>query len=346
MAQLGFFSRSVIASMRDWSGVPSHSPEMVEFRRGQDERRRWGLKRRHALKLCRLHGCSRLCGELGLHDSTERIPPLVWDEEVSWVRRPCRPVEQAMAASGSGGVPQAAPEGPVEADPVAQVTTRAEQAVRVELVAEAEQTVRVELVAEAEQAVRVELVAEAEQAVRVELVAEAEQAVRGELVAEAQQAARVELAIRAERAVLVEPAAETEQIVRLEPAAEAQQAVRYEPVIRAEQAVRGELVAEARQAARAEPAIRAEVGVRAEPTDEAEAAAWFGSTVRAEVVRVDAVTSNRPEGQAEVAARAESSGLGGFFRVARRCRSGRSRSDGSHGYNGSVQLWKHTSWKW
>ncbi|MFF5076318.1 hypothetical protein ACFY36_04655 [Actinoplanes sp. NPDC000266] len=68
-------------------GVPSHSPEMLAFRRDAAERRRRGLKRRHALKLCRLHGCSRLRGELGLPDPTERIPPLVWDDEVSWVRR-------------------------------------------------------------------------------------------------------------------------------------------------------------------------------------------------------------------------------------------------------------------
>ncbi|MFF5076739.1 hypothetical protein ACFY36_06790 [Actinoplanes sp. NPDC000266] len=234
MAQLGFFSRSVIASMRDWSGVPSHSPEMVEFRRGQDERRRWGLKRRHALKLCRLHGCSRLCGELGLHDSTERIPPLVWDDEISWVRRP-------MTASRPDGVPQTSqascPKRPVEADTV----------------------------------------------------------------------------------------------VRAEPAAQAGQAVRTEPATQAEQAVRTEPATQAEQAVRIEPATPPEAEVRAEPAVEAETARRPESTVRGEVVvRIEAMTPRRPKGPAKVAARAESTGLSGFSRVARERRSGHSISGASH----------------
>jgi len=50
----------------------------------------WGLARRHALKLCRSHGCSAECAAVGLHDDAE-VPPLIWPAGVTRERPPSGP---------------------------------------------------------------------------------------------------------------------------------------------------------------------------------------------------------------------------------------------------------------
>jgi hypothetical protein len=135
MTQLELFPRQVINALRDKSKDRRWSPERDEFRRDCARRRKWGLKRRHAEKLCRLHGCSRRCMEVGIHDPVERIPPLIWDAEATCTQRPSRPVdgggeprdgassparlaETAMRTEdfepGAGGAGRA--EGPVQAE--------------------------------------------------------------------------------------------------------------------------------------------------------------------------------------------------------------------------------------
>src|SRR4051794_9862317 len=68
MRQLEFFTRTEVAAMRDRTKARNYWAGREEFRRDHERHRRWGLLRRHARKLCRSHGCSRACGELGLHD--------------------------------------------------------------------------------------------------------------------------------------------------------------------------------------------------------------------------------------------------------------------------------------
>ncbi|MBB3097992.1 hypothetical protein FHR83_005677 [Actinoplanes campanulatus] len=55
MGQGSLFSRAQTAEMRDPSKARNHSPEREEFRRMQQRRRAFGLERRHAEKLRRLH---------------------------------------------------------------------------------------------------------------------------------------------------------------------------------------------------------------------------------------------------------------------------------------------------
>lgn len=55
MSQLSFFSRSETAAMRDRTKSRNYSPSHDEFRREHKRRRDWGLQRRHAEKLRRLH---------------------------------------------------------------------------------------------------------------------------------------------------------------------------------------------------------------------------------------------------------------------------------------------------
>ncbi len=86
--QLQLFTRPVTVAMRDRTRWRNYSLEKEEFRVDHARRRRWGLRRRHARKLCRLHGCSRECGEVGLHDYAEPIPPLIWPAEATLTRRP------------------------------------------------------------------------------------------------------------------------------------------------------------------------------------------------------------------------------------------------------------------
>jgi hypothetical protein len=82
--------------MRDPSKGRNYSPEKAAFRRDHERRRRHGLVRRHAEKLCRLHGCSSKCAEAGLHDQVERIPPLIWGAEFT-LQRPPRPAANQVA---------------------------------------------------------------------------------------------------------------------------------------------------------------------------------------------------------------------------------------------------------
>jgi hypothetical protein len=88
MAQLELFPKATIAALRDWSKDRRRWPGRDDFRRDCARRRKWGLKRRHAEKLCRLNGCSRRCMEVGIHDPVERVPPLIWDAEVTCTERP------------------------------------------------------------------------------------------------------------------------------------------------------------------------------------------------------------------------------------------------------------------
>ena len=55
MRQLSLFDRATTASMRDRTRSRNYSPERDEFRREHERRRYWGLQRRHAEKLRRLH---------------------------------------------------------------------------------------------------------------------------------------------------------------------------------------------------------------------------------------------------------------------------------------------------
>ena len=96
--QLSLFTRPATAAMRDRTKARNYSPEKEEFRRDHACRRRWGLARRHAQKLCRTHGCSRECAEVGLHDHSEAVPPLIWPDEASCAQRP-------PTAAPSRGVP-------------------------------------------------------------------------------------------------------------------------------------------------------------------------------------------------------------------------------------------------
>jgi len=54
--QLSLFDRATTTAMRDRTKSRNYSPERDEFRRDHERRRYWGLKRRHAEKLRRLHG--------------------------------------------------------------------------------------------------------------------------------------------------------------------------------------------------------------------------------------------------------------------------------------------------
>jgi hypothetical protein len=86
--QLQLFTRPVTAALRDRTKRRNYSPEMDEFRLEHARRRRWGLKQRHAQKLCLSQGCSRECAEVGLHDDAEVIPPLIWPAGATVTRRP------------------------------------------------------------------------------------------------------------------------------------------------------------------------------------------------------------------------------------------------------------------
>ncbi|MET3430526.1 hypothetical protein BJ973_009738 [Actinoplanes tereljensis] len=86
--QLQLFDRSTTTALRDRTKAHSYSPEKDEFRRDHERGRRWWLPRRYAWKRCRSQGCSRECGELGLHDEAEAVPPLIWPEEATCLQRP------------------------------------------------------------------------------------------------------------------------------------------------------------------------------------------------------------------------------------------------------------------
>ncbi|SNY44277.1 hypothetical protein SAMN05421748_10751 [Paractinoplanes atraurantiacus] len=262
MAQMGFFSRSEIAAMRDWTGVPRHSPDMVEIRRDHAERRRWGLKRRHAAKLCQLHGCSRACGEVGLHDSFERIPPLIWDDDVTRARpdpevaRQAAPACRAEQPVEAVAAPQ--PEPPFQAEPAiqAQPAFQAEPAVRTEPAVQAQPAFQ------AEQAVQTGPAAQARPAIQVE------------------QAVQAEPAAQAQPTVQAEPAAQAQPTVPTEPAAQAQPTVQAEPAAQAQPTVQAEPAAQAQPAFQTEPAVRAEPAAFAGPAAPAKGAARAGRTER------------------------------------------------------------------
>src|SRR4051812_9935476 len=58
MSQLQLFTTTQLAGMRDRTASRNYSPVRDEFRREHERHRAWGLKRRHAEKLRRLHGNS------------------------------------------------------------------------------------------------------------------------------------------------------------------------------------------------------------------------------------------------------------------------------------------------
>ena len=96
--------------MRDRTRSRNYSAEGDEFRRVHERHRRWGLARRHALKRCRLQGCSAECAAVGLHDFDEGVPPLIWPAGVTRAPRPsgpgvCRDVAAArdLPPGGLGG---------------------------------------------------------------------------------------------------------------------------------------------------------------------------------------------------------------------------------------------------
>ncbi len=110
--QLQLFTRPAIAAIRDRTKGRNHSPAKEEFRREHARRRRWGLARRHAQKLCRSRGCSRECAALGLHDEAEAVPPLIWPDEATCTHRPqaaprAEPAPRAQATARTDPTRQA-----------------------------------------------------------------------------------------------------------------------------------------------------------------------------------------------------------------------------------------------
>ena len=90
--------------MRDRSKARNYSPSREAFRRDHECRRRHGLVKRHAEKLCRLHGCTSRCAAAGLHDQGGRIPPLIWDPEFT-SQQPPRQVANQHVPVTSGPAP-------------------------------------------------------------------------------------------------------------------------------------------------------------------------------------------------------------------------------------------------
>jgi len=110
--QLQFFTRPETVAMRDRTKARNYSAEKEEFRRDHARRRQWGLVRRHAQKLCRSHGCTGKCAEVGLHDFAEAVPPLIWPDDAIYTQRPAPaapPAPPAPAAPPASGVPAAPP---------------------------------------------------------------------------------------------------------------------------------------------------------------------------------------------------------------------------------------------
>ncbi len=126
--QLQLFTRPATAAMRDRTKARNYSPAKEEFRREHARRRRWGLARRHAQKLCRSRGCSCECAALGLHDDAEAAPPLIWPDEATCARRPqtaprAEPARQAEAAAQAEPARQA--EAAAQAEPARQAEAAA-----------------------------------------------------------------------------------------------------------------------------------------------------------------------------------------------------------------------------
>jgi hypothetical protein len=187
MTQLELFPRPFTRALRDKSKDRRWSPEKDEFRRDHARRRNWGLKRRHAEKLCRLRGCTRQCMELGIHDPVEPIPPLIWDAEATCTQRPPRQARSSAAPAGSD------PErGSDPRDGLSDLPTRAETEARAEgpgrpadvvqaaktshtVMAEDSESPQTERANRAEGAVRTEPAAETEDTVGANGVVEAEE---------------------------------------------------------------------------------------------------------------------------------------------------------------------------
>ena len=72
MRQLQLFTTAELARMRDRTRSRNYSPERDEFRRAHERRRAWGLARRHAEKLRRLH--DRSADPLAATSEEDRTP--------------------------------------------------------------------------------------------------------------------------------------------------------------------------------------------------------------------------------------------------------------------------------
>ena len=119
--------------MRDRTKSLNYSPEKEQFRRDHARRRKWGLARRHAQKLCRSQGCSRECAEVGLHDHAEAVPPLIWPKEANCLQRPS-PAAPRRAVQTGNDLPSAENLGACRAAAAARAETahRAGPATRTE----------------------------------------------------------------------------------------------------------------------------------------------------------------------------------------------------------------------
>src|SRR4051812_14657914 len=125
MRQLQFFTNVELAAMRDRTKARNYSPEADEFRREHARHRNWGLARRHARKLCRSQGCSTECAAVGLHDYSERVPPLIWDDDTT--RAQPAPGGEAKARRGPPASREQHPDParPVDQPPTASPTNTA-----------------------------------------------------------------------------------------------------------------------------------------------------------------------------------------------------------------------------
>jgi len=118
--QLSLFDRATTASMRDRTRSRNYSPERDEFRREHERRRYWGLKRRHAEKLRRIHDGPTPPATPAANDdqspppppavpaTAAATPPPVSPDPAAPAPRPARPRVDARPAAAASTAPQSA----------------------------------------------------------------------------------------------------------------------------------------------------------------------------------------------------------------------------------------------
>jgi hypothetical protein len=107
MRQLSMFTRAQVAGMRDRTASRNHSPGRDQFRREHERHRAWGLARRHAERLRRLHPPT---AEVAGSPPLDRTP----DPSPSRTSAPA-PAEQSTRAVP--GLNHPTSQGPARSDP-------------------------------------------------------------------------------------------------------------------------------------------------------------------------------------------------------------------------------------